>query len=480
MTSEPLRISRSHARLELVHVSPVRLHDHLCAVYSDADEQKNCFVPYLQEGLLQGDLCLYVFDETSKEFVLEALSQNGFNVRAYVESGALKIVHSSEAHMKGGSFDENQMMQLWEDLFSEASSKGFSGIRAAGEMTWSLGDKPGAGGLIPYESRLTEFSDKHPVALMCMYNRSRFSAEKLKATIHAHPKIMVRNQLMRNPGAPQPGKLQENNPVHDVDAFLITLKELNDALSRESAARERAERLLVEREQSEQVKQLNEDLQALARTVSHELQEPVGKIRSYLKLLSVRYKGRLGEDADEFIDICSDSAKTVHRMIDDLWVYARATQTGQLEAGRVSVEQLVDEVVRHQSRTIQAKGAQVIVYAMPDVKCHAAQLKYVFTCLLGNALTYTIEGRVPRIEIGCTRKSNQWLFSVSDNGQGIDPMHFRDIFRMFYRINNRPGDAGTGMGLATSKKIVEAHNGRMFVESKPGQGSTFYFTIKDS
>jgi signal transduction histidine kinase len=469
---------RTAARLELVHSSPVKTHDHPCGIYSNFEELKASVVPYIEDGLRRGELCLYVVNETSKEFLLDALREVGFDPMPYVNSGALRIVHSSEAHMRDGYFCEKRMGELWSSLMAEARAAGFTRVRAAGEMTWALSDAPGCDQLAGYEARLTKFSDENDVALLCMYNQSRFPADKLKAVIHAHPQVVIRNHLMQNPSAVAPEQFDESNPKQDVDALLRIMGELNAALERETALREKAERLLYAQQESQHTKELNEELQALAKIVSHELQEPVGKIRSYLKLLAVRYKGRLGDDANEFIDICSESAELVHRMVDDLWTYARATTAGGIEHRTVSTQGIVNDVLNQHGGLIAATRADVVIGELPNVVGNPSQLRYVFDCLIQNALTYRASGRETKVEVQAAKKSGYWVFSVHDNGVGIDPMHFQDIFRLFYRINERPCEGGTGMGLATSKKIIEAHGGRILVESKPGEGSTFYFSIK--
>jgi chemotaxis family two-component system sensor kinase Cph1 len=594
MSIERLRKTPSGVYLEIIQSSPLDTHDHPCVVYSSEEELKASFVPYFEDGLQRGERCIYFINEHPAEWVLQALREYGFDPNPYLESGALQIVHTSDAHLKEGFFGEEKMLGTWNELFASATTDGFKRVRCAVEMTWALSGLPGCEILAPYEARLTKFTDDNDVSVICMYNRAKFSSDKLKAVIHAHPQLMIGNDLMHNPAAVPPDMFEEDNSEHDVQALLGNLKALKESLHREQLARMKADQISEELRafldnateglhwvgedgtilwankaeldllgytqqeyvgrkiwdfhvdphviediltrlkrsenlhncearlrakdgsekvvlinssvlwkdgkfmhtqcftrditdmralheqvsESEKIHELNEELQELARIVSHELQEPIGKIRSYLKLLSVRYKDRLGEDANEFIDICSDSAKTIHRMIDDLWVYARATRLSAGEHQLQDVEAIVNEVVRQNRALLRELADEVVVHELPQIICDQAQIKYVFNCLIHNALTYRRVGRPPRIEIRAIDKPHHWLFSVTDNGTGIDSMYFKDIFRMFYRINERPGDAGTGMGLATSKKIVEAHDGRMFVESTLGEGSTFSFTIR--
>ena len=225
------------------------------------------------------------------------------------------------------------------------------------------------------------------------------------------------------------------------------------------------------------VQQLNDELQSLARVVSHELQEPVAKIRSYLTLLSVRYKGRLGADADEFITICTEAAQIIDRMIDDLWLFARITRPQDHDTSEVYVGSVLSTVLEEHAQLIESTGAQVNAGVLPSVKFSERQLEYILSALIKNAITYRRETVRPRIELSSRRSGEEWLISVSDNGAGIDKMHFRDIFRTFFRIDATPNEKGTGMGLAICQKVVQAAGGRIWVESTPDAGSTFYFTV---
>lgn len=226
----------------------------------------------------------------------------------------------------------------------------------------------------------------------------------------------------------------------------------------------------------DEISEMNDELHLLARTISHELQEPIAKIRSYLNLLSVRYKGQLGKDADEFIDICTSSAKVVHRLIDDLWLFARITKVQDGDVQMIASDNLAAGVVHEYRNQIATAKAKVSIGEMPRLKYSEKQLRYIFDSLLNNALKYRRSDVEPEVRIEAELRENEWVFSVKDNGIGIDTMHFRDIFRAFYRIEAAT-DRGTGMGLAICQKIVASQGGRMWVESELGTGSTFYFTI---
>jgi PAS domain S-box-containing protein len=223
------------------------------------------------------------------------------------------------------------------------------------------------------------------------------------------------------------------------------------------------------------VKALNDELQTLAQVVSHELQEHVGKIRSYLNLLAVRYNGRLGPDADEFMLICTDSASIIAQMVEDLWTYARINKLDveQQYVNSATILAATVEELRTRMETVQAK---VTYGKLPVVYSNAKQLNYLFRSLIDNALKFHGTD-TPAINISAREKGSMWIFAVEDNGIGIDSMHARDVFKIFHRLNAKPGVGGTGMGLAICRKIVERNAGDIWFEPNPSGGSTFCFSL---
>jgi light-regulated signal transduction histidine kinase (bacteriophytochrome) len=199
-------------------------------------------------------------------------------------------------------------------------------------------------------------------------------------------------------------------------------------------------------------------------------------VASYTQLLSRRYKGRLDADADDFIAFAVDGANRMQRLIQDLLAYSRVGTKGQ-EMVEISSEGALRQALLNLRATIQESGAEVTHDALPNVLADEMQLTQLFQNLVGNAIKYQNTG-IPRVHIsvsginGAKRK-----FSIKDNGLGIDPQYFKRIFGMFQRLHKREEFAGTGIGLAICKKIVERHGGSISVESEPGQGSTFSFDL---
>ncbi len=246
---------------------------------------------------------------------------------------------------------------------------------------------------------------------------------------------------------------------------------------RDITARKAAEAQLLRK--VEELNRSNEELQQFAYVASHDLQEPLRMVASYVALIARRYKGRLDADADEFIGFAVDGSKRMQSLIQDLLSYSRVGSKGK-DLAETSSEDALAQAVRNLGGAIAESGAVVTHDALPAVMADEMQLTQLFQNLLGNAIKYR-RAETPRVHVAAVRgEGKKWTFSVRDNGLGIEPQYFERIFGMFQRLHGREEFAGTGIGLAICKKIAERHGGGISVESKIGQGSTFRFPLPAS
>ncbi len=226
---------------------------------------------------------------------------------------------------------------------------------------------------------------------------------------------------------------------------------------------------------SEELARSNEELQQFAYVASHDLQEPLRMVTSYLQLLERRYRDQLDSDADEFIGFAVDGANRMKRLINDLLTYSRVGTHGQ-PFETVDCNAVLAYVAAVFKPSADDSDADITWDNLPAVHADESQLTQLFQNLIGNAIKFRGDEK-PRIHISAERRQADWLFAVRDNGIGIDPEYFDRIFVIFQRLHTKAHSPGTGIGLAVCKKIVERHGGRIWVESRGGHGSTFYFTL---
>jgi PAS domain S-box-containing protein len=260
------------------------------------------------------------------------------------------------------------------------------------------------------------------------------------------------------------------SPLESAEGILVT------AAIRDITLRKQNVEILAQK--ISELKRSNDELQQFAYVASHDLQEPLRMVASYTQLLASRYKGRLDSDADEFIAFAVDGSNRMQRLIQDLLAYSRAGTNGKA-LREISSENALKAAVRNLQAVVEESGAVVTHDSLPAITTNDAQLIQIFQNLVGNAIKYH-GAEAPRVHVSAGKNGGkEWVFSVRDNGLGIDRQHFDRIFVLFQRLHGREEFSGTGIGLAICKKIVEGQGGRIWVESQPERGSTFHFALPE-
>ncbi|MFL7790843.1 MAG: ATP-binding protein [Anaerolineae bacterium] len=279
--------------------------------------------------------------------------------------------------------------------------------------------------------------------------------------------------------SPQKNAFDDNDvmvieTLADQIAVAMENARLYEALQQELGERQRAERRLAH--YTAELERSNKELEQFAYIASHDLQEPLRMVTSYLQLLERRYKGQLDESADDFIAYAVDGAARMQMLIQDLLTYSRvSTRARPFES--VNCNDVLKHALTNLEIAIEESGAVTTFDDLPTVMADATQLTQVFQNLVSNAIKFSKKEVPPRIHISAERKGAKWLFVVRDNGIGIAPEHTERVFLIFQRLHTREEYPGTGIGLAVCKKIVERHGGHIWVKSELGNGSRFYFTI---
>jgi light-regulated signal transduction histidine kinase (bacteriophytochrome) len=282
------------------------------------------------------------------------------------------------------------------------------------------------------------------------------------------------------------GKHSEDEIGAAVDAFNQMLDRIEQAHAERQAAAEElralnatleariAERTAALEERAAELKRSNEELEAFAYVASHDLQEPLRAMASYTQLLKRQLQGQLSTDGDLYIGHVLEGAARMRALINALLDYSRVGRRA-LDLRPTAVDTVFDTVMADLSTIIAENAAQVTRQPLPVIAADPVQLGQLFRNLISNAIKFRRD-EAPRIEVTSRLEGDHWLFTVRDNGIGIDAKHYERIFIIFQRLHGRER-AGTGIGLAVCKKIVERHGGQIWVESELGKGSTFSFTL---
>lgn len=249
--------------------------------------------------------------------------------------------------------------------------------------------------------------------------------------------------------------------VYPVDGKLVIQCNIRDITERKKA--------------EEEVSRSNKELEQFAYVASHDLREPLRMVSSFSELLQKHYKDKLDNNANDYIGFIVDGSARMQNLIDDLLLYSRVGTKGK-PFEPVAMEAVLQDVVTNLKVSIEETKTEISHDPLPVIQADAPQMGQVLQNLISNAIKFHRE-EPPRIHVSAVKGAKEWTFSVKDNGIGIDPQLFDRLFIIFQRLQPREKYPGTGIGLAVAKKIVQRHGGRIWVESQPGQGSTFFFTI---
>lgn len=271
---------------------------------------------------------------------------------------------------------------------------------------------------------------------------------------------------LRKDGSEFPAEISIS-PLETNNGILVT------AVVRDITDRKLAQQQL--QQHADELERSNAELEQFAYVASHDLQEPLRVVASYSQLLARRYQDKLDSDANDFIDFIVDGATRMQILINDLLSYSRVGSRGK-EFESTDLNKVVESALHILELSLEDNAATVTYDNMPTLMADSIQLVQLFQNLIGNAIKF--HGDVPpQIHLGVERKPNEIVFMVRDNGIGIAPQYAERIFLVFQRLHGKEEYPGTGIGLAICKKIVERHGGRIWMESVPGDGSTFFFTI---
>lgn len=413
---------------------------HFCQFYSTKGDILDILVPYFKAGLEGNEAGMWV---TSPPLTIaeaqQALAAAVPDLDSRLAAGQMEFIPYTDWYLQEGSFDLDRVLNGWVARLTLAQGRGYQGLRITGNTAWlELKDW---NSFADYEAAITRVIGKHKLLALCTYSLESCTATDVMDVIRNHEFALVRKE----------GRWE-----------MI-----------ENSASRVARQALEESERN--LARSNAELEQFAYVASHDLQEPLRMVSSYVQLLRDRYKGKLDQEAEEFIDFAYDGAIRMQQLISDLLSYSRVGTRGK-QFDPVSLETALAHALANLSLAISDKGAEVTHGPLPLVSGDVRQLTQLWQNLVENGIKFQGHGP-PKVHISAECLGNQYVCSVCDNGIGIEPQYAEKIFLIFHRLHSRAEYPGTGIGLAICKRIVERHGGRIWVESAPGEGSTFRFTL---
>ena len=316
--------------------------------------------------------------------------------------------------------------------------------------------------------------------------------EALEVVKESSPDVILLDIMMpKMDGYEVARRLKEDEATKIIPIVMVTaLKEVGDRVKALEAGatdfltkpvdrtevRARVSSLVQVKAYQEELNRSNKELEQFAYVVSHDLREPLRMVTSFAQSLEKRYKEKLDKTADEYINFIVDGAARMQRLIDDILLYSRvSTRAKPFEP--VEMENILMTVLSNLSVAIDEAKADITSDLLPAINADTSQMGQVLQNLIANAIKFSKPGERPAVHISARKENKEWVFSVKDNGIGIDPELFGRLFVLFQRLHTQDQYPGTGIGLAVTKKIVERHGGRIWIDSKPGEGATFFFSI---
>ncbi len=436
--------------------------EHIALFYRTEAERFRAVSPFVRQGLERGEQVMYVVEAGTADRICDRLRGGAIDVDAARKTGQLVFPTIEETYFRTGRFDVEDMLAVYRSALENAREE-YPGLRVTANTNFIFDDRTDLRSFMRYESRLNDLFTGEDCIALCHYDLERVPPARLVDVIRTHPHLVYDDTVCHNFYYTPPREfLGAEEPMRDVERMLHTLVDRAQARAERSQA-------LADLEES------NERLKRFAYVASHDLQEPLRMISTFLQLLESRHGDDLEDEACEYIDFAVDGADRMREMVDGLLSYSRIDMA-EPEFEPVEVDAVVTDVHRDLTVQIEEANADVTVEPLPRVMGEENQLQQLFANLCSNAIKYGGDSPTT-VEITAEVRGDRCLFAVCDDGIGIEPEYVDHVFEIFNRLHSTEEFDGTGIGLALCRKIVTHHGGDIWVDSEPGVGTTVYFTL---
>lgn len=432
-------------------IADLQCGDHLCCFYDNEEEHRALLTLFLRQGLERGERVLYVADDYPAEIVLGYLRDNGLQPEPYFASGQCSI-RTADSHAGDGDFDPDNVIALLRTETALALAQGYPALRVVGEASWMLRGRGGSQRLIECEAKVNTFFPGSKCLAICQYDRRRFDPAVLLDVVATHPVVGVGTTLYEN-------------------SFHISADEFLGPDRHGAMLRKWLEHLAERR----RVDEFREEYLSL---ISHDLRTPLTNVlgRADWLRLTLAQQGLASQARDA--EVMLRNAMRMNAMIQDL------VESARLELGQLGLQKEPTDLVYLASELVERVGTakdrvRMRVEApeyVPPVLADPERIERAITNLLTNALKYSPSDSPVVIRV--VQQDGQAIASVTDQGVGIPAEDIPHLFERYYRARMGKKTEGVGLGLYITRMIVEAHGGRIWVESEVGRGSTFYLTLR--
>jgi signal transduction histidine kinase len=454
---------------------------HKCLIYDgDPSQQLPVVIPLLLDGLKDNWRCLFLGDPDTIRMIDSALSAKDVDTKREQARGAL-ILSADRSHLDGGGFDPQTMIDGLCTMIDEAVEGGFKGLCATGDMKWELGDDSNFDRLLEYEALLERVFQSKPLRGICQYRRDVIPAPAVREALLTHRSTFIGHVLNRDNlfYIPPEILLERRQDAAQYGEWMCQqiIRVLNAEQKRDEAlaALETANRELEQR-----VAERTAALEAFSYAVSHDLRAPLRAIGGFSDILAEEFGTILGDQGMAHLERVRTSVRRMGELIEGMLTLSKVMKAN-LKRDTVDLTALAEAVAQEARETAPGRLADFVIQRDLHAVGDRVLLRAVLDNLIGNAWKFTMHCQRARIEIGRQRDAEgQAIFYVRDNGAGFDMSHAHKLFAPFQRLHRQEDFPGTGVGLATVQRVIARHGGKIWAESQPGAGTTFFFTLPDA
>ena len=472
---------------------------HKCLIYDGhPSEQLPVVIPFLLDGLQTHWRCLYLGSPEMVRMVDAALMSHGVEAAHEVSQGSL-ILSSDRSHLAQVSFEPRIMIEGLSAMVDTAVRDGFEGLCATGDMLWELGTSKNFDRLLEYEARLEQLFREKPLRGICQYQRDIVPAQAVRDALATHRSAFMGDALNQDnlfyippelllegdhSSAAKQGEWLCQQILRVLEAEQKRDQALKALQESESHQRHLAQQLAemnrnLERHVKERTAELevaNQHLEAFSYSVSHDLRGPLQSMVGFSEIIAQQYGEALGAKGRELLDRIYAGALRMGELIDGLLALSGVIRA-EFKRVPIDLTGLATEVAREIREREPERSVEIIIDQGMRVAGDRVLIHAVLTNLIGNAWKFTSKSTGPRIEIGKQSDECETIFFVRDNGAGFDMKRAEKLFGVFERLHKQEEFPGTGVGLATTKRIISKHGGRIWAEGRPNRGATFFFTL---